>query len=385
MKIVHLIDYFQPQIGYQETFLAKQQIKMGHAVCIVTSDRYFPFPYYENSVGNILGKRYIGPKRQEEEGISTIRLSSIEIPKTNVIYLRNLESTLSALNPDFILCHGVYSFTSYRAARYKKKLRTKLIYDTHASSFNTNFSSSIPKRAYHFIFKHFFSRKIIKAADKIFAVGDDEQEFIIRDLGLSKSEIPIIRLGVETEIFKFSEKDREKMREKLKIDSHEIVIVYAGKITRNKDVHILIHAFKNLKNERIKILLIGGGEEKYVNVIKMISKKKNIIHIPFLKNKELPLYYSAADIGVWPGNFSITIYEALSCGLPTIVSRMKSTEFLVKNNLVHSFTRGDVQDLESRIHELILSNKLNRRNIYASSFIKKQLSWTYISQGILAI
>ena len=56
MKIVHLTSYFQPQLGYQEYFLAREHIKLGHDVWVVTSDRYFPFPDYDKTVKNILGR-----------------------------------------------------------------------------------------------------------------------------------------------------------------------------------------------------------------------------------------------------------------------------------------------------------------------------------------
>lgn len=42
MRIVHVVDYFMPQFGYQEPFLAKWQLKMGHEVYVVTGDRYCP-------------------------------------------------------------------------------------------------------------------------------------------------------------------------------------------------------------------------------------------------------------------------------------------------------------------------------------------------------
>ena len=44
MKIVILIDYFQPKLGYQEFFLAKEMQKLGHQVYVATSNYYFPFP-----------------------------------------------------------------------------------------------------------------------------------------------------------------------------------------------------------------------------------------------------------------------------------------------------------------------------------------------------
>ena len=69
MKILHIINYFQPQLGYQEYFLAKEQVKMGHKVYVVTSNLYFPFPNYEQTFQNILGPRKFNPGNKNIDGI----------------------------------------------------------------------------------------------------------------------------------------------------------------------------------------------------------------------------------------------------------------------------------------------------------------------------
>src|SRR3989344_996114 len=99
MRIVNLIDYFQPKIGYQETFLSREFMKMGHETFVVTSDRYYPFPHFAKSVGNVLGKRYIGAGERIEEGINVLRLKSLELPKTNLIHLFDFEKTIKKINP----------------------------------------------------------------------------------------------------------------------------------------------------------------------------------------------------------------------------------------------------------------------------------------------
>ena len=48
MKIVHLVDYFQPKVGYQEYFLALEHQKLGHDIRVITSDYYFPFVNYDH-------------------------------------------------------------------------------------------------------------------------------------------------------------------------------------------------------------------------------------------------------------------------------------------------------------------------------------------------
>ena len=47
MKILHLINYFNDNLEYQENKLINLQKNNGHDVCLITSDRYFPFQNYE--------------------------------------------------------------------------------------------------------------------------------------------------------------------------------------------------------------------------------------------------------------------------------------------------------------------------------------------------
>ena len=156
MRIIHLIDYFQPKIGYQETFLAREQINLGHNVFVVTSDRFYPFPEYNSTYSKILGNRITGAKESIEEGIQTIRLPTFEIPGSTLLLLKGLKNKIANHNPDVIHCHGVFSLLSLHAARLKPILKYKLIYDTHASHFNTDFTSSIPKKIYLNIYNKFF-------------------------------------------------------------------------------------------------------------------------------------------------------------------------------------------------------------------------------------
>ena len=176
MKIVHLIDYYQPKIGYQEYFLAREHAKLGHKTYVITSDRYFPFPDYDKIYKGILGNRFTGPGVKKEEGVHIIRLKSWEIPHTNLIYLHQLKNSLFKIKPDLVICHGVYSLTSFIISRYKKNLGFKLIYDNHAAAFNTDFNKSISRKIYHYFYKSFFASSIINNADKIIAVGVAEQD-----------------------------------------------------------------------------------------------------------------------------------------------------------------------------------------------------------------
>lgn len=386
MRIVHLIDYFQPKLGYQETFLAKEHANLGHEVYVVTSDRYYPFESYELLFYKLLGKRLVGSGARTEEGIKIIRLKAWEIPGTPLIYLADLKKTLEKIKPDVVHCHNMFSLTSARIARLKEKIGYRLIYDTHTASFNTNLTDSFPKKIYHFLYQRLAIPKIKKEADAIFAIGEEEQRFIYQELNISKKSVSIIRLGVDTNIFRHSPKCRNLLRKKYDIADDDTVIIFTGKIFKNKDIHILLTAVRKLNSKKIIAMLIGDGDKNYIHELKREFGKLKVVWLPFVDNKELFKYYSVADIAVWPGNPSIAILEAMSCELPVILPYSYATKYFDESSGILRFKRGDTKDLAKKLKDIIKNIDLRRSlGKNAKRFIWQNLTWQLIAQETLKL
>ena len=137
MKIVHLISYFQPQLGYQEYFLAKEHSKMGHDVTVVTSDRYFPFPDYEKTVKPVLGDRIQKPSKSNYENFKIIRLPTL-IEFSCRVWLTGLEDTIREIKPDVVISHTIGNFNTLRMANLKSSMDFKLVTDEHMNVSNTS-------------------------------------------------------------------------------------------------------------------------------------------------------------------------------------------------------------------------------------------------------
>lgn len=386
MKIVHLIDYFQPKVGYQETFLAKEHRRLGYEVCVLTSNRYYPFPNYKKTYEKLLGPRKLSKGRKNEEGIDTWRLASIEIPGTPLIYLKGLKNTLNTLKPDAVFCHGAHSLTSYFIAREKKELDFKLIYDTHAAHFNTNLTNTFSKRAYHFLYQKIAVPEILKEKDKIFAIGEDEQSLLCEDFHLEKRDVSIIRLGVDCDRFKYSETERKKIRKRLKIPENTILCIYTGKVTPNKDLDILLTAVESICDKKVKLLVVGNGDVNYIHTLKKMINNNRLIWIDFVDNQLLPSYYSASDMAIWPGNSTIAILEALSCALPVILPFWSGTQFLDASGGVLRFTRHNVNELSQKIRQVAYNKDLKlKMSKLNGKFVKENLSWKIITNQTLRL
>ena len=73
MKILHLINYFNDGLDYQENFLTQHQANDGHNVKVITSDKFYPFVNYNKIYFPLLGKRVIDKKEYNIKKVKILR------------------------------------------------------------------------------------------------------------------------------------------------------------------------------------------------------------------------------------------------------------------------------------------------------------------------
>lgn len=396
MKIVILTNYFQPKLGYAEYFLAREFNNLGNQVFVVTSNFYFPFPNYKSTVSKVLGDRKNRVGSFIELGVKTCRLPFIFQSKNGAVtLLRGLRRILEDIKPDAVFCDGVFSPLAVQAASCKDKIGFKLVYVTHASTFNTKLRSSFIKRFYMSFFTRIFTDYIKRKANKFVAVGKSERFLLSSEFDLPEKEIQLIHLGADSELFVPNKNRGRSLRKSLSIAQKDIVIIYAGKMTPNKDLDVLLLSIDKVrkKHKNIKLLLVGGGSPEYVDDLKNIIKERSlediVIWAGMIDNSELPQYYNASDFGVWPGNLSNTIIEAMSCGLPVIlprrVSQNQTALHLLKNDNGFSFKRGSVSGLAKSIEKSIVGNNIRKMGRKSRKLVEKEYSWKQIANKYLKL
>lgn len=397
MKIVHLVDYFMPQMGYQEFYLAREHQKMGHKTWVVTSDRYYPFVDFKNTVGRILGKRNVRVGERRERGVSVIRLPTIfEYKPAALVFIRGLGKTLERLAPDVVFCDGVFSFNAILAAWHQKNLGYRLVYDNHASDYNTKFTDSPIKKFYiNFLFKPFFAPLIKGRATAIVsAVGEAEQDFVIKHFDIPKNKIPIIPLGVEIYPEEKIKKWKRKMRKFLNFSKNDLALVTAGKVDKRKRIEDLIYALRIFKSEKVLLFVLGSGEKTYINRLKKLAKdlgiKEKVKFLGAYKEEDEAKLLSGFDIGVWPGVHTQAIRKALAVGLPLVlperISRTQTSNFLLSYDNGLSFKKGNPQALSGVIRKLVGSKTLREKmGENSRRLAKDKLSWRKIAKEYLKV
>ena len=121
-------------------------------------------------------------------------------------------------------------------------------------------------------------------------------------------------------------------RKDIGLANDDFVIVYSGRVNKDKGVSELIDAMLQIKDKsNIKLMIIGGtfygnagNEDDFIRTLKGKAKRR-ITFTGCVPHEKMPDYLQLADIAVlpsmWEEPFGLTIVEALAAGLPLITTR----------------------------------------------------------------
>ena len=199
--------------------------------------------------------------------------------------------------------------------------------------------------------KNFFIKNLLFSFDKLIAKlstnllidSQSQKNFLIKSgIKKNKKKAKVIFngsiCGVNTEIFIKNAYNKNKIRNKLKIDKKSIVLIYVGRINREKGILNLLNIFSQLYllKKNIYLILVGSDEIGIKNILKnynFIKKKIKIIK----HSKNVQVYLQSSDIFCFPSEregFGLSVIEASSCELPIICSDI----YGLRDSMYHNLT-----------------------------------------------
>ena len=140
--------------------------------------------------------------------------------------------------------------------------------------------------------------------------------------------IAVCPRGVNVEQFSPSRRSddvRREMRERSGIPSDSVVLLYAGRISPEKNIGLLVEMMKELARDPAgdyRLLVAGAGPQS--NWLRDEGEKASpgkIIQLGHLDKETLANYYANADVFVHPNPkepFGIAPLEAMASGVPTV-------------------------------------------------------------------
>ena len=133
-----------------------------------------------------------------------------------------------------------------------------------------------------------------------------------------------VRLGVNTEVFKAAPDDAQVTRESLRVEPDRKLLLYVGRLAKEKNAQTLFRAFELLRRgdrNQFHLLVIGDGpQRKRLETLR--HRIGNVSWIPYCtESGDLARYYRAADLFVHPSvqeTFGLVALESQACGTPVV-------------------------------------------------------------------
>ena len=193
--------------------------------------------------------------------------------------------------------------------------------------------------------------------------------------------------GIATDKFnkKLNDIEKDKIRKDLGLEKDDFVIIFCGRIVKEKGLKDLICAIKEIENIKIKLLILGssnfglGDFGSYPQEIKeIVSHNKNrIIFTGFINNNDLYKYHQIADIGVVPSIYNdpcpLSLFELITSGLPTIatnaggmpeIGTSETTIFVSKENIVTELRENILLLYKNQSLRERMSESAKKRSLY---------------------
>jgi len=373
MKIVIVVEEFDPNKGYLESYLARELTKLGHKAYI------FTFGWSKGLLRTML-----------KEGFEVIniphfaKINGYHVPNFNGV--AHIFKFIAVEKPDIIHCQPLDSPLSLIIIAWKNLFQYKIV-GSILTQLNLVFSPWNLKKKILFSFsKIVVTNYVEKRSEIIFAKTTGLMKLITRSYDIPPSKFRIIPLGTDPELFKFDSNARALLRKKLDLSVSDVVIVYSGKINPSKRLDLLINALSPIitQNSKVKLLIIGNGKLSYIEYLKkLISDLKisnNVIFHLWVHRTRLSDFYSASDIAVWPGLSSISIVDAASVGLPLVIANTPVEIYAVDNKNGFVFELDNIDELQKYLRRLIDNEGLRREMGHRSRcLVEQRLNWRYIA------
>jgi alpha-1,6-mannosyltransferase len=338
-----------------------------------------------------------GPKNQVTTN-GRSRVYSIRSPLVSrssryraLLNLRAIEEILERERPDLIESSDPYQI-GWKAIAAGRALRVPVV-----GFYHSHFPEAYLRGSTKFLGKHGTQRAMKLTRAYVRKLYNHFQATLVpsETLGdlLSKwgvGNVRPVRLGVNTGVFRPVPDDKAATRQSLHIGRGGALLLYAGRLTSEKNTQTLFQAFEILGqrgHNKFHLLVIGDGPQRG-KLQKLQRRVGNISWISYCADSiELARYYRAADLFVHPSvqeTFGLVALESQACGTPVVGIRGSYMDRIICHDQTSWAQENSPEALADAIEDFS-AKKLSTLGETAAGATERLYSWASVFDELFCI
>ena len=187
---------------------------------------------------------------------------------------------------------------------------------------------------------------------------------------IMEREIKVLPTGIDIE--KFSNGDGNEIKKRY--DGKKIIL-HVGRVVKEKNLDLLIEAAPYILEKMEAVFIIvgeGPAKEELEEKVRRMKLQEYFVFTGFVKDEDLPNYYKAADVFVFPSVYEtqgIVAFEAMAAGVPVAASTAKALPDFIKDGENGClFNPYNARECAEKIVKVMENKEIVRK---ASEFVKE--------------
>ncbi|MDH4208791.1 MAG: glycosyltransferase family 4 protein [Anaerolineae bacterium] len=170
-----------------------------------------------------------------------------------------------------------------------------------------------------------------QAAERVIAISASTRRDLVALLNVPEDKVDVVPCGVDEDFQPIQNRELlDELRARRGLPQHMLLSV--GTIEPRKNLVTLLRSYALLR-DRIQAppLAIAGPQgwryEEVSTAVRDLGLEEDVLFTGYVPREELPLWYNAADLFVYPSlyeGFGLPPLEAMACGTPVVTSNISS-------------------------------------------------------------
>ncbi|CAH8771870.1 glycosyltransferase family 4 protein [Paenibacillus dendritiformis] len=245
---------------------------------------------------------------------------------------------------------------------------------------------------------------VVEQAERIITISNYIGQEIVRYHPHAAPKLRTIYSGVDLSLFApwmesdHARNERNNLRAQNQLESKK-VILFVGRLSRNKGPHVLVKAMSHLKHSEAALVVVGGAwysdnkVSDYIAYVRALAARSPlpVITTGYVQSGDIHRWFCAADVFVctslWDEPLARVHYEAMAAGLPFLTTaRGGNPEVVLNDNGMLITDPENPLEYAEKLNQLLSNMDASRQmGLRGRRIAEQRFIWPRVAQEILEV